>query len=87
MIPHQNVEDLMLKQEVVEAVRAGRFHIYPVRTIDEGIEILTGVPAGQPDAQGRYPEGSVHYRVDQRLRELASGLKAFLSEESEKPGT
>ena len=87
MIPHQNVEDLMLKQEVVEAVRAGRFHIYPVRTIDEGIEILTGVPAGQPDAQGRYPEGSVHYRVDQRLRELASGLKAFLSEESEKPST
>lgn len=71
LIPESNVEHLMLKPAVVEAARAGQFHIWPVQTIDEGIEILTGAPAGARDAGGKYPEGSVNARVDARLRELA----------------
>ena len=55
MIPHSNVQNLMLKEEVADAVRQGRFHIWPVRTVDEGIEILTGVPVGERDADGNFP--------------------------------
>ncbi len=77
MIPHQNVDDLMLKPEVVEAAEAGKFHIYPVKRIDDGIEILTGFPAGKKDGHGNYPKGNVNYRVDMRLNELAEGLKTF----------
>ena len=60
LIPAANVKHLMLRQDVVDAVAAGRFHVYPIATIDEGIELLTGVPAGEPDAEGRYPEGTVN---------------------------
>ena len=77
LIPHQNVQNLMLKSEVVAAVKEGKFHVYPVRTIDEGIEILTGVEAGVADAKGVYPEGTVHGLVDRELLRLAKGLKAF----------
>ncbi|HEY8477253.1 MAG TPA: S16 family serine protease, partial [Chloroflexota bacterium] len=77
LIPASNVEHLMLKQEVVDAVRAGLFHIYPVRTVDEGIELLTGVPAGQRLPNGQYEPGSVNDRVDQRLRALARALHTF----------
>jgi len=77
IIPYQNVDDLMLKEEVVEAVRAGKFHIYAVRTVDEGIELLTGVPAGTLQPDGTYPEGTVHYLVDRKLREMAEKLTAF----------
>ena len=62
---------------MVEAVREGRFHIYAVSNIDEGIEVLTGVPAGEVDAEGGYPEGTVHYLVEQRLEELASRAREF----------
>ncbi len=68
LIPYQNVPNLNLVDEVVEAVRNGQFHIYPVHTVDEGIEILTGVPAGKADARGRYPRNTVHYMVTQALR-------------------
>lgn len=71
MIPHQNVKNLMLKDEVVQAVKEGKFHIYSVKTIDEGIEILTGIPAGKKDEKGNYPEGTIHYLVNKRLKELA----------------
>ncbi len=74
IIPAQNVKNLMLRQDVVAAVAAGKFHIYPVATIDEGIEILTGVPAGVP-AEGGYPEGSVHRLVEARLKAFAEKLK------------
>ena len=77
LIPHQNVPNLMLRADVVAAVREGRFHVYPVRTIDEGIEILTGVESGTAGADGEYPEGTVHALVDQELQRLAKGLKAF----------
>lgn len=71
IIPRSNVGDLMLRRDVVEAVRQGRFHVFAVATIDEGIEILTGVPAGERDASGKFPEGSVNHRVEQRLIALA----------------
>ena len=56
IIPHQNIKDLMLKKEVIQSVRKGKFHIYPVKLIDEGIEILMGVPAGEIDEKGNYPK-------------------------------
>lgn len=77
MIPHQNVVNLMLRDEVVEAVDAGLFHIWAVRTIDEGIELLTGVPAGLPDEAGNYPPDSVNGRVAATLRRMAEDLATF----------
>ena len=77
LIPHQNVQNLMLRAEVVDAVKAGKFHVYTVRGIDEGIEILTGVEAGTADANAEYPDGTVHGLVDRELQRLAKGLKAF----------
>jgi lon-related putative ATP-dependent protease len=71
ILPAANVRNLMLRDDVVEAVARGVFHVYPVRTVDEGIEILTGAPAGQRDPDGAYPTGSVNGRVDARLRALA----------------
>jgi ATP-dependent Lon protease len=84
MIPESNLKDLMLRKDVVEAVRNGRFHIYPVRTIDDGIEILTGKAAGKMQPDGTYPEGTINYLVDQKLKELAEGLKKFAGEEQKK---
>lgn len=80
IIPERNVKNLMLREDVVEAVKRGEFHIYPVVTIDEGIAILTGEEAGERGEDGMYPEGTVNYKVDQRLRELAMKLKAFTRE-------
>ncbi len=67
LIPWQNVENLMLKEAVVEAVLQGKFHIYPVKTVDQGITLLTGVPAGMPLEDGSFPEGSVHDLVFKKL--------------------
>jgi len=77
MIPESNVQNLMLKEEIVEAAKEGKFHIYSVRTVDEGIEILTGVKAGQRRKDGTFEEGTVNDRVDKRLREMADKLKEF----------
>ncbi|HSB03921.1 MAG TPA: ATP-binding protein, partial [Thermodesulfobacteriota bacterium] len=77
MIPHLNIDDLMLRKEVVEAVREGKFHVYPVKTIDHGIEILTGVEAGEWLETGCFKEGSVNDRVDKKLRELGTKIKEF----------
>ncbi len=77
MIPEKNVKDLMLRKDVVKAVTKGRFHVYAVKTIDEGIEILTGKKAGELQADGSYPEGTVNALVNQKLAELAEGLKRF----------
>ena len=68
IIPHQNIENLMLEDEVIEAVERGDFKIYAVKTIDEGIEILTGIEAGEMDENGQYPEGTINYLVQERLR-------------------
>lgn len=77
LIPASNVQNLMLKEEVVEAAKAGKFRIYPVRTIDEGIETLTGVPAGKRRDDGTYEEGTVNDLVDRRLGEMAEAMRGF----------
>lgn len=77
MIPRQNVTNLMLSTEVVEAVRAGQFHIWAVGSIEEGIEILTGLPAGDRLPDGRWTPGSLFERVDARLTRLAHGMREF----------
>jgi len=84
IIPKQNVKNLMLREDVVEAVREGRFHIWAVSTVDEGISILTGVPAGERGPDGRFPEGTVHRLVEDRLREMAEGEKKGKKEPEEK---
>jgi predicted ATP-dependent protease len=67
LIPAANVKHLMLRDEVVEAAREGKFRIYPVSTVDQGIELLTGVPAGAPDLAGNYPDDTVYHRIATRL--------------------
>jgi lon-related putative ATP-dependent protease len=84
MIPESNVDNLMLKECVVEAIQAGRFHIWPVRTIDEGIEVLTGVKAGVHQADGKFDVDSVNARVDRRLGEMAETLQRFGKEDGRK---
>lgn len=83
IIPASNVEDLMLPTKIVHAAEQGDFSIYAVRTVDRALEILTGRAAGQRDIKGRFPQGSVNARVDERLWELATGLRDFLGEEEE----
>jgi len=68
MIPRTNLRNLMLRPDVVEAVRSGKFHIYAVGTIDEGIEVLTGIAAGERDAAGNYSDGTVNHRVQKKLQ-------------------
>jgi len=75
IIPAANLRNLMLGEEIVQAVAEGKFHVYAISTVDEGIELLTGVPAGERDEEGEFPEGTVHARVTARLRELAEGLE------------
>jgi lon-related putative ATP-dependent protease len=77
MIPHLNIDDLMLRKDVVAAVKEGKFRIYPVKTIDQGIEILTGVEAGERLEDGRFKEGTVNDLVDKKLRELGTKIKEF----------
>ena len=76
IIPASNVRHLMLRRDVVDAVRAGRFQIYAVEMIDQGIEILTGVPAGERESDGKFPEGSVNARVEARLIDFAEKRQA-----------
>ncbi len=77
MIPQSNVRNLMLKEEVVEAIREGWFHIWPVATIDEGIEVLTGVEAGTRNSDGHYPEGTINHLVQERLLRMAEAIKEY----------
>jgi len=87
MIPESNIKDLMLRKDVVEAVKKGKFHIHAVKTIDEGIEILTGKAAGELKPDGTYPEGTINALVNDKLASLAEGLKKFGGEEEAKEGT
>ncbi len=77
MIPAENIEDLMLRDDVIDAVTSGKFQILPISRIEEGIEILTGVRAGERDSNGVYESDSVFGRVDRRLQEMATTLKSF----------
>jgi lon-related putative ATP-dependent protease len=88
MMPESNVQNLMLKEEIVKAVEDGKFHIYSVKTIDEGIEILTGVKAGKKLEDGTFEKDTVNYKVDQRLKQMAERLREFpsiLAEEKKRP--
>jgi len=77
MMPDSNVEDLMLREDILEAVAAGKFHIWPVAKVEQGIEILTGKSAGQKNGDGRFDAGTVFALMDERLRTMAKTLKEF----------
>jgi lon-related putative ATP-dependent protease len=77
MIPASNVQNLMLKEEVVEAVQQSKFHIYSVKNIDEGIQVLTGTKAGTKNADGSFEEDSVNALVDKRFKEMADKLAQY----------
>jgi lon-related putative ATP-dependent protease len=77
VIPESNVQNLMLKEGVLEAVKAGKFHVYPVKTIDEGIEALTGVRAGSRLPDGLFEKGTANFMVDENLREMAEKIREF----------
>ena len=77
LIPSANMADLMLRQEVVDAVCAGQFHIWAVSEVDEALEHLTGVPAGKPDEKGEMPAGSFNAKVAAGLAKLAKLRREF----------
>ena len=77
LIPSENVEDLMLRDELIEAVAQGQFHIYPVTTVAEGIGLLTGIRAGKRDANGKFEEGTVFARVDACLSKMANTMRDY----------
>ena len=83
LIPASNIKHLMLRQDVIDAVGSGKFNIYPIEHIDQGIEVLTGVPAGEPDEEGNYPEDSINGRVQARLIELAEKVKELTAASKE----
>ena len=86
LIPASNVRNLMLKEVVAEAVKTGKFHIYPVNTIDEGIEVLTGMKAGKRLEDGSFEPDSINGRVQERLTTLAERLRDFTKGEEKSQG-
>ena len=77
MVPRRNLRNLMLREDVVEAIKEGNFHIYAIDTIDQGMEILTGHPAGDQRDDGSYPEGTSNHRVGRRLKELHESMRGY----------
>jgi predicted ATP-dependent protease len=77
MMPSKNLKHLMLRDEVIDAVKEGKFHIWAVSSIDEGTQVLTGIEAGQKLADGSYPEGTVNYKVDKALKDMASKFRHY----------
>ena len=75
IIPIQNVRNLSLSDEIIESVKEGKFHIYAISTIDEGIEILTGVPAGKKNKDGKFPAGTVNYLAHEKLKKYSDQMK------------
>ncbi|HUU41500.1 MAG TPA: S16 family serine protease, partial [Desulfatiglandales bacterium] len=75
IIPKRNINDLMLKKEVIAAVEDGKFHIYAIENMDEGMEILTGVRSGKRDKKGDYPKGTLNYLVRERLKMMGKSIK------------
>jgi lon-related putative ATP-dependent protease len=85
LIPAANVQHLMLREDAIEACAAGRFSVYPVGSIDEGLALLTGMPAGERDASGAFPEGSVNRLVEDRLKQFARARRPFTRDGEEAP--
>lgn len=77
IIPHQNAQDLLLRPDVIEAIKAGKFHVYPVKTISQGIEILTDVPGGRKLRGNKFTRDSVLWRANEKLRDMASAIDQF----------
>jgi predicted ATP-dependent protease len=86
LIPAANIKHLMLRRDVVVAAEAGRFHIYAVENVDQAISLLTGLPAGDANARGIYPEGSINRKVAARLAELTEIRKSFARQVQKKTG-
>lgn len=87
MIPKSNVQHLMLREDVVTAVKDGKFHIWPVATIAEGIEVLTGKPAGVKNKNGTFPKKTIYHLVEKRLQSFSSQLKKTVQPKDKKRGT
>ena len=85
LIPASNMRHLMLRRDVVEAVTAGKFRIWPVATIDEGIALLTGVEAGTRGADGRYPPDSINGKVEARLAAYAAAARRYARHGDDEP--
>jgi lon-related putative ATP-dependent protease len=77
LIPSANVRHLMLREDVVEAAKAGKFHIYPISDVDEAIELLTAVPAGVPDEQGNIPAGTINHLVASQIADMTAQRRSF----------
>ena len=86
LIPRANVEHLMLRDDVIEAVQGGQFRIFAVETVDQGIELLTGREAGERGPDGSYPEGSINRLVEARLAAMAEVVRRFASHEGDGRG-
>ncbi len=86
VIPAANVKDLMLRRDVVEAAGRGEFSVYAVETVDQALELLTGLPAGSRDGAGLFPEGSVNALVEKRLKEMSDAVTALAQTEQHKDG-
>jgi lon-related putative ATP-dependent protease len=84
IIPAKSVKDLMLRKDVVEVVKDAKFHVYPIKTIEQGVEIVTGMKAGKMRKDGTYPKGTLFRLVDDRLKDLAEKARAFAKEKPEK---
>ena len=84
LIPESNVKNLMLREDVRQAVAEGKFYIYPISHVDQGIEILTGIPAGQPDEDGDYPEGTLNAMIVERLEHVARTARRFGNNQRDK---
>jgi lon-related putative ATP-dependent protease len=84
IIPELNLKHLMLKNEIIEAVKKGKFHIWAVKTIDEGIEILTGKPAGVKNKKGEYPVGTVNYLISKQLEHLTTNYLKYQKSQEQK---
>jgi predicted ATP-dependent protease len=86
IIPSRNVKNLMLKQEILDAVREGTFSIYAIEKMEEGLEILTGMPMGSMVEDGTYPENSVNYLIMKRLTEISEAMEKKKEKEEEGAG-
>ncbi|MHB8882075.1 MAG: Lon protease family protein [Thermodesulfovibrionales bacterium] len=84
IIPEKNVHNLMIKKEVADAVRDGKFSIYPITRVEEGLALFTGMPAGEPDQDGTYPGDSLYHRIAARLEEISAAMKEKKEDQKEK---
>jgi len=82
LIPKANEKNLMLKNEVIEAVKADKFQIHSVETVDQGMELLTGIEMGEPDEEGNYPEETINYKVTKQLNKFAASRRKFVTPEN-----